>query len=106
MLSARRLHSLGNLSERKGESLSLVNGAKEIARRHAVSDQPDVDAHGTKLLRDGVVGDARRRPDEHPDVVEALGLPGEDVAPSEPASAKRNRLRRQNDLGIRFIEPA
>src|SRR3954471_16768907 len=33
-------------------------------------------------------------------------MSGKDIAPGEPATANRNRLRRQNDLGIRFIEPA
>jgi hypothetical protein len=82
------------LSECQCGSLSLVNGAKKIARRHAVADQSGVDAHVMKLLRDGVVSNPRRRPDEHPDVVEVLGSPSEDVAPPQPTTAKKNRLRR------------
>src|SRR4051794_26137441 len=72
-------------SERQGHSLCLVNGAKKIARRHAISNQPDVDTGVLKLLCNGIVGDARRRPDDHANAVEVLGSAGEDVAPSEDA---------------------
>ena len=44
----------------QGGGLSLMNGAKKIARRHAIPDQPKIDAGILKLYRDRIVGDARR----------------------------------------------
>jgi hypothetical protein len=60
---------------------SAMADSASIARNtHGGAHGRVVDTGVLKLLRNGIVGDARRRPD---DAVDIMGSAGEDVAPTE-----------------------
>src|ERR1700751_1034643 len=98
-----RSHCLKAPSNCHGGCFAFMNGAEQIARRNAISDQT---RFGTGLLQgfgQCVVGNARRRPEQQADVRDVTWAPGENVAPREHAAFETDRLGRYDDLRIGLV---
>jgi hypothetical protein len=79
--------------------------AKQIARRHAVSNPARLNSCLLKRHSQSVIGHTWCGPDKQLNIINLSPPAGKDIAPGEDVAAELDGFRTQNNLDVRFMEP-
>src|SRR5215471_8134958 len=91
-------------SKRNCSGLTFMDCAKQIARRHAVSNPTRLNSYLLNRRSQSIVGQARRGPDKQRDIIDLARLASKGVAPGQDACCERDWFRGEDDLYFCFIE--
>ena len=82
-----------------------MNCAKQIARRHAVSNSPRLNSRPLERHSQSIIGQSRCRPDKERNITDLPQATGKDIAPGKNVAAEIDGFCGQNNLYLRFVEP-
>src|SRR5262245_10309008 len=91
-------------SKRNCGGLTFMDCAKQIARRHAVSNPTRLNSCLLNRRSQSIVGQSRRGPDKQRDIIDLARLASKGVAPGQDAVCERDWFRGEDDLYFCFIE--
>src|SRR5262245_29275962 len=93
-------------SKSNRRSLAFMDCAKQIARRHAVSNPARLNSRLLECHSQGIIGHSRCGPNKKRNVINFSQLAGKDIAPSEDVIVELDRFGGQNDVNVSFMKPS